>query len=105
CNDHGWHRVEGGALVFFYGGQGLFGLEGGPRDDHGGPVRGCRKVPHDHAKAMVIRHRNTNAVLVRVLVDFANEIPVVEDVAVRKRRALWKTRGPGGVLDIYGVSI
>src|SRR3954454_24622970 len=60
---------------------------------HGDPAMIPAKVPHDHAEAVVEGHGDTDAVLLGVADQLADEEAVVEDVVVRERRALGEALG------------
>jgi len=49
---------------------------------------------------VVERHRDADPVVFGVVAQFPDKEPVVEDVVVRKRRALGEARRAGGVLDV-----
>jgi hypothetical protein len=63
------------------------------------------QIAQHHAEAVIQRHGNAQPVLGREAHAFANEKAVVEDVAVRQRRALGKARGAAGELDIDGIVV
>ncbi len=61
------------------------------------------KVGHDHAKAVVERHRDDQPVALIEVHAFGDEIAIVEDVVVRQRGAFGSTGSAGGKLDVDGV--
>ena len=61
------------------------------------------EVAHDHAEAVVQRHRDHQAVLRRKAQAFTDHVAVIEDVVVTERGALGKTGGARGVLDVHGL--
>ncbi|MNN48506.1 hypothetical protein D3C81_1629880 [compost metagenome] len=58
-------------------------------------------ITHDHAKAVIQRHRDHQAIELGQSQTLTNHVTVVEDVVVAERRPLWETRGAGGVLDVH----
>ena len=66
-------------------------------------MAGRGEVAHDHAEAVVERHRDADPVGFCVVAQLADEEPVVQDVVVRQRRTLRETCGTRGVLDVDGV--
>jgi hypothetical protein len=63
------------------------------------------QIAQHHAEAVVQRHGDAQAVLGREPHAFANEETVVQDVAVRQRRALGEARGAAGELDVDGIGV
>src|SRR5262249_359478 len=59
-----------------------------------------REIAEHHAEAMIERHGDTQPVLRRQPHRFADKEPVVENVVVRKRRALRKAGSAGCELDV-----
>ncbi|MNF65788.1 hypothetical protein D3C84_475640 [compost metagenome] len=59
------------------------------------------KIAHDHAEAVIQRHRDHQAIGRRQAQAFANHVTVVENVVVTEGRALGKTGGARGVLDVH----
>ena len=102
-NEHGGHAVQAGAALV------LHRLQHGERVKpvvgvhDGGTVRKAGQVAQHHAKAVVQRHGDAQAVFGRELHALANEEAVVQDVAVRERGALGEARGAAGELDVDGV--
>ena len=103
-DEHRRHAVQRGAPLLRDRGEGQRRVETGCRDDHAGAVGGGREVAHDHAEAVVEGHRDADPVLLGVAAALTDEVAVVEDVAVRERRALRETGCAGGVLDVDGVA-
>ena len=99
-DEHRGHAVERGAALLRDRLQRQRRVEAGRRDHHGGAVGGAREVAHHHAEAVVERHRDADPVLLGVAADLADEVAVVEDVAVAQRGALGVARGARGVLDV-----
>ncbi len=100
-NEHGRHAVQHGGALSGNALQGQQRIEGIVGVDHGGAVGHAAQVAHDHAEAVVQRHRNHHAVLLGEPQAFADHIAVVEDVVVAEGRALGEAGGAGGVLDVY----
>ena len=61
------------------------------------------KVAQYHAKAVVERDRDTQTVIGSEVHGFTDEITVVQNIAVGKRRAFGRACGTTGKLDIDGV--
>ncbi len=99
-DEHRRYAVDAGALLGGDRAQGDLGVETGCRDHHGGAVGGAAEVAHDHAEAVVERHRDAEAVVRTEVDQVGDQVAVVEDVAVAERRALGPTGGAGGVLDV-----
>src|SRR5574337_62687 len=99
-DEHRRHAVQAGAVL------GLHRLEHGQRVervvrvDDAAAVRDAGQVAEHHAEAVVQRHRNAEPVRRREAHAFADEEAVVQDVAVRQRRALREARGAAGELDV-----
>ena len=66
-------------------------------------MRSAAEVAHHHPEAVVERHRDADAILLRVLDRLAHEKPVVQDVVMRERRAFGEARRAGRVLDVDGI--
>ena len=103
-DEHRRHAVERGAALVGHRLQRERRVEAGRRDHHRGPVRGAREVAHDHAEAVVEGHGDADAVGLGVATHLADEVAVVEDVAVAQGRALGEAGGAGGVLDVDRVA-
>src|SRR5690242_19763199 len=102
-DEHGGHAVQRGTAFGLHGPQGRDRVEGRSRDDHARTVAGRGEVAHDHAEAVVERHRDADPVRLGVVAQLADEERVVEDVVVRQRRTLRETGGTRGVLNVDGV--
>ena len=104
-NEHGRHAVQAGA--FF----GLHGLQHGERVktvvrvNNGAAVGKAGQIAQHHAKAVVQRHGNAQAVSRRQLHALTDEKTVVQNVAVRQRRPLREPRGAAGELDVDRVGV
>ena len=68
--------------------------------DDGRAMREAGQVAQHHAEAVVQRHRDAQPVGRRELHALADEEAVVQDVAMRQRRALGKAGGAAGELDV-----
>lgn len=84
-----------------HGAQGKLGVEGVVGVDHGAAVGDAAEVGHDHAEAVVQRHRDHHAVAGRQAKAFSHHETVVEDVVVTERGTFGRTGGAGGVLDVH----
>jgi len=102
-DEHGRHAVHAGGLFLGRSLQRGQRLEGGARVDHGRAVGDAAEVAHDHAEAVVQRHRDHQAVVLGEPEALTDHVAVIEDVVVAERGALWEARGAGGVLDVDGV--
>ena len=71
--------------------------------DHRSPARHGCKITQDHAEAMIERNRNADAVLDGEIDGLSRKITIVENVAMRKRCPLWKTRRAAGELYVDGI--
>ena len=69
-------------------------------DDHAGAVGRAREIADHHPEAVVERHGHAYAVVLGVAERSPGQVRVVEDVAVRQRRALGGSGRPGRVLDV-----
>ena len=76
------------------------GVEAGRGDHHRGAVGGAAEVAHHHPEAVVEGHRDAEPVLVGEVDQLGDEVAVVEDVAVRQRRALGVAGRARRVLDV-----
>ena len=99
-DEHRRHAVERRAPFVLHGLQGGQRVERGGRVDDRGAVRGAPEVAHHHAEAVVQRYRHAHPVVLGVPAPLADEVAVVEDVAVRQRGALGEAGGAAGVLDV-----
>ncbi|MCY1423265.1 hypothetical protein D9M71_389730 [compost metagenome] len=59
------------------------------------------QVAHDHAEAVIQRHRDHHAVQLAQAQAFPDHVAIVEDVVMAEGRALGEAGGAGGVLDIH----
>lgn len=92
------------AVAFFGdGAQGQQRIEGIVGINHRAGVGDTAKVAHDHAEAVIQRHRDHQAIGGRQPEAFTDHVTVVENVVVTEGRALGKTGGAGGVLDVHGL--
>ena len=103
-DEHGGHAVQAGAFFVLHGLQHGQRIEAITRINNGRAVREAGQVAQHHAKTVVQRNRNTQAVRGRELHGFANEEAVVQDVAVRQRGALGEAGGAAGELDVDRVA-
>ena len=92
--------VQAGALLVLHRLQYGKRLKTVVRIDDGSAVRQTSQIAQHHAKAVVQRHRNAQPVGRRQSHRFADEKAVVQDVAVRQRRALGKAGGAAGELEV-----
>jgi hypothetical protein len=87
--------------LFGDGLQGQQRIEGVVGVNHGAAVGDATEVAHDHAEAVIQRHRDHQAIGGGQAEAFADHVTVVEDVVVTEGRALGETGGAGGVLDVH----
>ncbi len=99
-DEHRRHAVERGAFFLLDGLQRGERIEAFARIDHGGAERDAGEVAHHHAKTVIERHGNADAVAFAKAHRAADEIAVVEDVVVGQRHALGRTGGAAGELNI-----
>ena len=102
-DEHRRHAVERGAFFLRDGLQRRQRIKALAGIDHGGAERDGREIAHHHAKAVIERHRNADAVVLGQAHRAADEIAVVEDVVVGQRHALGRAGGAAGELDIDGI--
>ena len=102
-DEHGGHAVQRGAALFADGLQGGHGLEGFARKHHGGARGHAGQHRQHHAKAVVQRHGNAQAVVLGEIHRLGDEARVVHHVVVRERGALGVAGGAAGELDVDGV--
>ncbi len=102
-DEHRGHAVQRRAFLPLDGLQRRQGIKTLAGIDHGGAAGDRSKIAHHHAKAMIERHRNADAVGLGEAHRAADEIAVVEDVVVRQRDALRRSRGAAGELDVDGI--
>ena len=102
-NEHGGYAVEHVATLRRDRFQRLQRIEGLGRIDHRRRMGHTAEIAHHHAKAVVQRHGNAYA---RARLDprrFTYEEGIVDQVMMRKRRALRQSGGAAGELDVDGV--
>ena len=102
-DEHRRHAVERGAFFLFDRLQRRQRIKTFAGIDHGRAERDGSEIAHHHAKAVIERHGNADAVLFRQPHRAADEIAVVEDVVMRQRHALGRARGAAGELDIHRI--
>ncbi|KAI3480411.1 hypothetical protein L1887_57425 [Cichorium endivia] len=100
-DEHGRHAVQRCGALLDHGLQGQRRVEGVVGVDHGAAVGHAAQVAHDHAEAVVQRHRDHQTVVLGQAQAFADHVAVVEDVVVTEGRALGEAGGAGGVLDVH----
>ena len=94
------HAVQAGASLGLHRLQRRHGIESFGRAHHAGAVGDAGEVAQHHAEAMIIGHRNAQAIVGREAHGLADEIAVVQDVVVGQRRALGRAGGSRGELDV-----
>ena len=87
-DEHRGHPIEGRAALLRNCLEHGLRFEGGARQDDAGPVGGRSQVPHHHAEAVVIGHRDTDPVAFRDPAPLPDEVAVVQDVQVGEVRPL-----------------
>ncbi len=102
-DEHRGHAVQRGATLLCHTLQSVAWAEVRRGQNHRRAVRDADEVAEHHAEAMIERHGNAQPVAMCEAHPLANEEGVVEDVVVRKHRALRETRRAGGVLDVNDV--
>ena len=98
--EHRRHPVHRVAALRIEGREGLAGVEGLARKDHGHPVGGGREVSEDHAEAVVERDRDAERLPGLKAHGPGAGDGVVDDVAMGKGRPLRRPGGPRGELDV-----
>ena len=99
-DEHRRHTVQSGAAL------GRHRLQRGERIEalaemhHRGTMCGAGEIAQHHAEAVIQRHWDAEPVLGRQLHRLADEEAVVEDAVMRQRRALRRTSGARGELDV-----
>ena len=99
-NKHGRHAIECRGPFLLHGVEDGLGVKAVVGIDHGGAVAHTTQVPHHHAKTVVERHRDDEAILVGEIHDLRHKVTVVEDVVVAEGRAFGVASGAAGVLDV-----
>src|SRR5262245_29402163 len=99
-DEHGRHAVQAGAALGLDCAQHGERVEAFGGIDHGRAVHGAGQIAHHHVEAMIERHGNAEAVAFTQAHGEADEIGVVEDVAVGERGALGQAGGAAGELDV-----
>ena len=99
-DEHGRHAVERRAARLGNRVQRLRGIEAFAGKHHCRALRHAAQHPHNHAEAVVERHRNAQRIPLGQPDTVGNEPRVVDDVAVGERGALGRTGSAGGELDI-----
>ena len=74
-------------------------------EDHGGAVDDAQQCADDHAAAMIERHLDAEPVPFHGPHTLADEIGVVEDVAMAEGGALRRTGRARGELDVDGIRV
>ena len=99
-DEHGGDAIERGAAFRLDRFEHRQRIEALARIDHRRAVREAAQIAHHHAEAVIERHRNAELLAGGEADRLADEEAVVEDVVVRKRRALGKAGGAAGELDV-----
>src|SRR5882672_2988542 len=102
-DEHCGYPVEHVATLCLDRLQGHQRIKGLRRIDHRCPMGDAAEIAHDHAEAVIQRHRDTHA---RTGLDsgrFAYEEGIVDQIVMRQRRSLRQSGGAAGELDIHGV--
>ena len=102
-DEHGGHAVQRRSAEVLHRLQRRGRREPAARDDGRRAVAERVQVSDHHAEAVVERHRNHHAVVLRVPQQLADRVAVVEDVVVGQGGALGEARGARGVLQVDGV--
>jgi hypothetical protein len=76
-DEHGRHAVQDAGALLGHGAQGQLGVEGVVGVDHGAAVGDATEVGHDHAEAVVQRHRDHQAVALGQAQAFADHEPLL----------------------------
>ncbi|MNV96508.1 hypothetical protein D3C71_1915240 [compost metagenome] len=92
-DEHGRHAIQRGGLFFGNRAQGRQRVERIVGVDQRTAVGHAAQVGHDHAEAVVQRHRDHQPIMLGQAQAFADHVAVVEDVAVAERGAFGETGG------------
>src|SRR2546425_885337 len=98
-DEHGRHTIKRGTALLVDRAQTSIGLESFGRQNNGASVSECRHAAQDTSKTMIERHRQADAITGTVLEALSGEKAIIEDVVVRKRRALGGSSRAGSVLN------
>src|SRR6185295_11819818 len=98
-DEHRRHTVKRRAALLLDGAKAGFGIKRFGRKNDGGAVSESREASQDTAEAVIERHGQADAIVGRILNAFTDGESVVEDVVVRKGRALGRSGRAGGVLN------
>ena len=99
-DEHSRHSVQAGASLCLHGLQCRHGIESFRRAHHAGAVGDASEIAEHHAEAMIVGHRNAQAVVRGEAHGLADEIAVVQDIVMGQRRPLGRAGGPGRELDV-----
>jgi len=102
-DEHRRHAVYGGAALGLYGFKRGERIEPFARIDHRRPVGQAAEIADHHATAVIERYRYAYPVALGELHCLPEKEPVVEDVVVGQRGALWKAGRAAGELDVYRI--
>ena len=102
-NEHGWHPVHRGTAFCFDRIERHLCLKTLRRKHHRGAMCERAESTQNASKAMVERHRNTDAVVGRHALTHPGVIAVEQHVAMRQRSPLGKAGCARCKLDIDGV--
>ena len=99
-NKHGRHTVQRRALFFRNRAQHNIRVEAFIRKDRARGMGQACQIPHDHAKAVIQGHWNTQSVMLAKAHTCAHLQAVVQNIEMTQGRALWVARGAASKLNI-----
>lgn len=102
-NEHRRHTMQRHASLRCDGAEHGFGVEALVRVNHRRAVRDANQIAEHHAKTVVQRHGNAQAIDFAEVHRCADEVAIVEDVVMRQRGALGPTGSPRRELNVDGV--
>ncbi|MNU50151.1 hypothetical protein D3C71_391110 [compost metagenome] len=100
-DEHGRYAIERSGFFFGDGAEGQQRVEGIVGVNHGAAMGDATQIAHDHAEAVIQRHRDHQAISGGQAEAFTHHVTVVENVVVTEGRALGETGGTGGVLNVH----
>src|SRR5215470_7386824 len=66
-------------------------------------MRDTTEIAHDHAEAVIQRHRNAEDILMGEVLQTSYKIPIVEDIMMAQSRSFGKACCATGVLNVNRV--
>src|SRR5699024_552259 len=82
-NKHCRYPIQSRTPMLLNSYQCFLRIKAGRWNNHRCTMSSCGEIAHDHAKAMVVRYRNADPILVSITINSSDEKPVIEDIAMR----------------------